>query len=178
MKLPLCKPFCSSMYRATCRFSTPWSPRTLDGNPKVTAPLLNRFRTVSALLLFSHFKYMIRRLQPSMQPWKTNRQAMSLWLLSMCLKEKKYYACSQITLQIYFQMFLFWCGPINFYCEWINWLLLPVQKSREMGKIRKFETLLFCANEKKFSFWWIEKQFVQVRPGEIVIESRDKCFKR
>ena len=36
---------------------------------------------------------------------------------------------------------------------------------------KKFETLLFCANEKKFSFWWIEKQFVQVHPGENVSES-------
>ena len=32
----------------------------------------------------------------------------------------------------------------------------------------KYETLLFCANKKKFSFRWIEKQFVQVHPGENV----------
>ena len=31
--------------------------------------------------------------------------------------------------------------------------------------------LLFCANKKKFSFRWIEKQFVQVHPGENVSES-------
>ena len=44
-------------------------------------------------------------------------------------------------------------------------------------KIRKFETLLFCANKKKFSFRWIEEQFVQVHPGKNVSESGGKCFK-
>ena len=38
---------------------------------------------------------------------------------------------------------------------------------------------MLCVNEKKFSFRWIEKQFVQVHPGENVIESsgvsRDKA---
>ena len=38
-----------------------------------------------------------------------------------------------------------------------------------MCKIRKFETLVFCANKKKFSFRWIEEQFVH--PGENVSES-------
>ena len=27
---------------------------------------------------------------------------------------------------------------------------------------------MFCANEKKFSFRWIEEQFVQVHPGKNV----------
>ena len=31
--------------------------------------------------------------------------------------------------------------------------------------------LLFCANEKKFSFRWIDEQFVQVHPGKNVSES-------
>ena len=48
---------------------------------------------------------------------------------------------------------------------------------RSVCKIRKFETLLFCANKKKFSFRWIEEQFVQVHPGENVSESGGKCFK-
>ena len=38
--------------------------------------------------------------------------------------------------------------------------------------------LLFCANKKKFSFRWIEKQFVQVHPGENVSESGGKCDNR
>ena len=41
----------------------------------------------------------------------------------------------------------------------------------------EFETLLFCANEKKFSFRWIEEQFVQVHPGKNVSESGGECFK-
>ena len=36
----------------------------------------------------------------------------------------------------------------------------------------------FCANEKKFSFRWIEEQFVRVHPGKNVSESGGKCFKR
>ena len=37
---------------------------------------------------------------------------------------------------------------------------------------------MFRANKKKFSFRWIEKQFVRVHPGENVSESGGKCFKR
>ena len=36
---------------------------------------------------------------------------------------------------------------------------------------------MFCANKKKFSFRWIEEQFVQVHPGKNVSESGGKCFK-
>ena len=38
-------------------------------------------------------------------------------------------------------------------------------------EISKLETLLFSANNKKCSFWWIEEQLVQVHPGENDSES-------
>ena len=34
----------------------------------------------------------------------------------------------------------------------------------------------FFANKKKFSFRWIEKQFVQVHPGKNVSKSGGECF--
>ena len=49
---------------------------------------------------------------------------------------------------------------------------------RLVCEIRKFVTLLFCANSKEFSFRWIEEQLVQVHPGENDSERGGKCFKR
>ena len=38
--------------------------------------------------------------------------------------------------------------------------------------------LLFSSNKKKFSFGWVEEQFVQVHPGEYAGESSGERFKR
>ena len=55
--------------------------------------------------------------------------------------------------------------------------MISLLRDKSVRKIRKFETMLFCANKKKFSFRWIEEQFVQVHPGKNVSESGGECFK-
>ena len=87
--LPLFTPLLFSMNRATSMFSLPWSLRTLEGRPKSDTPCWNRLKTLDALLLLRHSRYMMERLYPSTQPWNTILHLTNLWFPSICLYKRK-----------------------------------------------------------------------------------------
>lgn len=73
MKLPLSGPLRGwvNINQAMSTFSTPLSPRTLEGNPKTSTASRNSLRTVWALLSQLHLRYVIWREYPSIPPWTT-----------------------------------------------------------------------------------------------------------
>ena len=82
--LPLPRPLCSIMKRATSTFSSPWSLLVWEESPHRLTPPLNRSRSVDAKLFLVQYKYTISRLYPSIHAWTTSLQWISLWWPSMC----------------------------------------------------------------------------------------------
>lgn len=112
--ITLFNPLLSNIKQATCMFSIPWSHLTLRGKPKFSTPPKNNDETLEALLLDKHHKYIIVRLKPSTQPWKTIHHLTCLWLpcWEICTTFQKYVP--------YYTLYCRWqCIHIYHVCVWL-----------------------------------------------------------
>ena len=83
-KLPLLGTLLSSINRQTCKFSPPWSVRTLDGQPYSWVAFRKKSATVPLLLFVGQCKKVTNRENPSIALWITNPQVIRLWWPSRC----------------------------------------------------------------------------------------------